>query len=592
MTRKLHISDDLALPLDAVTQKLAFLGRTGGGKTYAAMKLAELMLDVGAQVVALDPVGVWHGLRLGAEPYDIPVFGGLHGDIPLEPASGAIIADVIVDRGISAVLDVSQMVGTEPARFATAFAERFFQRKKSASSAVHIFVEECQEFVPQNTTKGLGQERMLHEFQRLVKLGRNFGIGVSLISQRPQETNKKCLNQTECLFAFQMTAPQERDAIEAWVQDKGFDEDVKAILPKLKVGHAHVWSPQWLEFRGVVAIGKKRTADVSSTPKVGASARAQAKLSPVDLSRLEKDMAASIERAKAEDPKELHKKIAERDRRIAELEREAKKPAKPERIPYVSDDVVKAIEGFAAETASLKARLEPWAAVTNSLFERATELARSLKTTKRLTDHAANYQAAPAQVGRSGLRSDGTVEAIVHARPHPRAVAASNGSGSALSKCATAQLRAILMRHPKTSTAAQVALLSGYTLKSSNSSNGLSELRGNGFIVGSRNALGATQEALDLGLEVEEVPSGTELLRFWINKLDKCPGVLLQAIVSGGENGLTKEEIEERTREIAPPGYSITSSNFSNGLSTLNTMELIRGRANDPRRAVEEFFKE
>lgn len=42
---RLAIARDLALPLDAVTQKLAFLGRTGSGKTYAATKLAELMLE-------------------------------------------------------------------------------------------------------------------------------------------------------------------------------------------------------------------------------------------------------------------------------------------------------------------------------------------------------------------------------------------------------------------------------------------------------------------------------------------------------------------------------------------------------------------
>ncbi len=34
---------------------------------------------------------------------------------------------------------------------------------------------------------------MLHAFTRLVKIGRNFGIGVSLLSQRPQEVNKKVL---------------------------------------------------------------------------------------------------------------------------------------------------------------------------------------------------------------------------------------------------------------------------------------------------------------------------------------------------------------------------------------------------------------
>jgi hypothetical protein len=143
--KNLEISSTLSLPIDAVTQKLAMLGRTGSGKSYAATKLAEEMLDAGAQIVALDPVGIWYGLRTG---YSIPVFGGLHGDIPLEVGGGALIADLIVDRRISAVVDVSQFESdADKARFARDFAARFYFRQKQKPSPVHLFLEEAQEFV-------------------------------------------------------------------------------------------------------------------------------------------------------------------------------------------------------------------------------------------------------------------------------------------------------------------------------------------------------------------------------------------------------------------------------------------------------------
>lgn len=323
----LTIAPDLRLPVDAVTQKLAFLGRTGSGKTYGASKLAELMLGAGAQIVALDPVGVWYGLRLagnGTEPSDLelPVFGGLHGDIPIEPTSGALLADLVVDRGISAILDVSQLESDrDKARFAADFANRFFFRKKAAPSAVHLFIEECQEFVPQNPAKG--EEQMLHHFHRLIKLGRNFGIGVSLISQRPQEVNKKALNQTELMLAFQMTGPQERKAISSWVSEKGADEDVADILPKLQVGEAHVWSPQWLQISRTVKIAAKRTFNASSTPTVGGKAVEARPLGAIDLEKLQKAMASTIEKSAASDPERLKKKIAERDSRIRQLEKGA-----------------------------------------------------------------------------------------------------------------------------------------------------------------------------------------------------------------------------------------------------------------------------
>jgi DNA helicase HerA-like ATPase len=99
---KLQLGPDFALPPAVVTEKLAFLGRTGSGKSYAAQKLAEEIYRAGAQFVVLDPVGIWFSLRLavdGKKPgLPIPVLGGLRGDIPLEPTAGALIANLVVER--------------------------------------------------------------------------------------------------------------------------------------------------------------------------------------------------------------------------------------------------------------------------------------------------------------------------------------------------------------------------------------------------------------------------------------------------------------------------------------------------------------
>lgn len=342
---KLRLAKDLALPLDAVTQKIAWLGRTGSGKTYGASKLAEEMIAANAQVVILDAVGVWYGLRLAADGkgkgIEIPVFGGLHGDVPLEVTGGALVADLIVDRGISVVLDVSQFESdAQKARFAHEWCDRFFFRKKAAPSAIHVFLEECQEFVPQNPEKG--EERMLHAFQRLEKLGRNFGIGVSLISQRPQEVNKKALNQTECLFVFQMTGLGERKAIRDWITDKNLTDDIAEILPNLEVGTAHVWSPQWLKISETIRILEKRTFNASSTPTVGQRAAVR-HLAPIDLVKIQKAMEATIERAKAEDPRELRRQIQELKAQLTKKSPYAAQPKKVE-VPALKNSQITRLE--------------------------------------------------------------------------------------------------------------------------------------------------------------------------------------------------------------------------------------------------------
>lgn len=319
--KALKIGAGLDLPRNTATQKLAFIGTTGSGKTYGASKLAEQFWHDGAQFVVLDPVGVWYGLRIGKSGkspsnIDIPVLGGLHGDIPLEPESGALIADLVVDKNISIILDVSQFESDQQkARFAAAFAERFFFRKKSSPSAVHLFIEECQEFVPQNPQRG--EEKMLHEFVRMQKLGRNFGIGSSYITQRPQEVNKKALNMAQTLFVFRTTGTHERKAIEQWIQDKSLDQNIAQDLPKLETGTCHVWSPEFLKISETVKILEKETFNASATPEVGKKARTL-RLKDIDIPALQETMKATIEKAKADDPVLLK-------RRIVQLETDLKK---------------------------------------------------------------------------------------------------------------------------------------------------------------------------------------------------------------------------------------------------------------------------
>lgn len=327
MSKKLELAPGLSLPIEAVTKKFGFFGQNGSGKTYGAMKLAELMLGAGGQIVAIDPVGKWYGLRLAANGKDpsgieIPVFGGLHGDIPLESTAGELVADVIVDRGISAVLDVSQFeYDAERARFVEHLCRRLFHRKKSAPSAIHIFFEEAQEFLPMAPQRG--EEKLVHEALRIGKIGRNYGFGWSLITPRPQEITTKARNLSEVVLAFQTNGTHERKAIAEWVKEKGQDQNVVDLLPKLKPGFAHAWSPSWLEFSGTVHINKKETFDASATPLVGAKAVEAKPLGSIDLAQLQKAMAATIEKRKAEDPAELRKQLATAAGRIRQLEKGA-----------------------------------------------------------------------------------------------------------------------------------------------------------------------------------------------------------------------------------------------------------------------------
>ena len=95
-----RVGKGLSLPAHALaTNVVAPPGMRGSDKSNAMTVVAEGLLGAGVQVVVLDYVGIWFGLRLlsNGKPSDlkIPVLGGRHGDISLVPAAGGHVAEAL-----------------------------------------------------------------------------------------------------------------------------------------------------------------------------------------------------------------------------------------------------------------------------------------------------------------------------------------------------------------------------------------------------------------------------------------------------------------------------------------------------------------
>jgi hypothetical protein len=543
--KKLKLAEELSLPVEAVTQKLAWIGTTGSGKTYGATKLAELMWDAGAQFIVLDPVGVWYGLRLAADgkkPSDItiPVFGGLHGDVPIEPTGGAFLADLVIDRGISAVLDVSQFeTDADKARFAGGFADRFFFRKKASPSAVHLFIEECQEFVPENEQHG--EERMKHAFIRMQKIGRNFGIGTSLITQRPQDVSKKALNLAQTLFVFRTTGSHERKAIESWIKDKAIaDQDIGAELPKLKTGRPHVWSPEWLEISEVVGIFEKRTFNASATPEVGAAAVAR-ELAPIDLERIRTDMAATIEKAKAEDPKLLREQIARLQRELAKKGTVKIEPRVETKVERVAVPML--TEGHLGDLKAASGRLQTTFAEARGLAERIDEARNSLITALHRIDVAIAQATKPVQTAAIQKTVEKTRAAILPARQNitPPTVL----DGGPLPKGELAVLRAVA-HYPEGCSRKQLTVLTGY--KRSTRDTYLQRLSEKGLVqVAGTSTLATSAGLATLGPDFEPLPIGDALLQHWRTRLPEGERKILDLVVAAHPDPVARDAISDAT---------------------------------------------
>jgi hypothetical protein len=562
MDMKLALAKDLAVPVDVVTEALAWIGARGSGKTHGAGKLVELFAEAGVPFVVIDPVGVWYGIRLardGKSPgLKVPVFGGLHGDLPLEPTAGALIADLIVDKNLSCILDISQFdTDADKARFCAAFAERLFALHKKHPSPRHVIVDEAQEVVPQNPQPG--EQQMLHRWHRKVKLGRNFGLGVSLLTQRPQEVSKKVLNQCQTVLAFRLTGPQERKAMAEWVSAHGLGQDLVDKLPHLETGNCHVWSPAFLKVSKEVRILPKETFDASATPKFGEK-RAARELAPIDLANLKEAMAATVEKAKENDPVALKRELADLRKRFITAQGAVAKVIDTVEVPIVLAKDLRAVE-------TLLARLER---LVTSSKEVAGELASPLQQVAAALQRASS----PARPVPMPVRHapPGAARPVamprLNAAAHPKLVAASAAHGGLTGPqmkilAALAFLETLGVNQPSK---VQVALFTGSSPSSSTYANNLGALRSKGLIDYPNGGAELTEAGRELAPREGAPTSTAELHAIVLGMVTGPQRAILDVLFQVYPAAQTKEDL------AAALGVSATSSTFANNLGALRTM--------------------
>jgi len=217
VTKRLQISEDLALPVDIVTQTVAILAKRRAGKSYTMRRLAEQLFKAGQQVVIVDPKGDQWGIRSAADGkgpgLKIVILGGEHGDKPLVPTAGEVVAKLVVEECVSVVLDLSDFRKHEVATFMTAFLETLYRLKarEAFRTPVMLVIDEADAIAPQNPQKGT--ERMLGAAEDIVRRGGQRGIGTVLVTQRSAVLNKNVLTQAQVLIALRTIAPQDLKAM-------------------------------------------------------------------------------------------------------------------------------------------------------------------------------------------------------------------------------------------------------------------------------------------------------------------------------------------------------------------------------------------
>ena len=100
---------------------------------------------------------------------------------------------------------------------------------------IALFCDEAHLYIPANADSS-SEERGLHNFQRVAKEGRKYGVSLVIISQRPADVNKTVLSQCGNFIAMRLSNPDDQNVIKRLFPDNlGNFAD---LLPILDIGES------------------------------------------------------------------------------------------------------------------------------------------------------------------------------------------------------------------------------------------------------------------------------------------------------------------------------------------------------------------
>lgn len=573
------------IPDDALDDRLFFGGTSGSGKTYNAGGRVERLLAKGNRAVIIDPLGVWWGLRLLADGktesgYDVVIFGGPHGDLPLTENAGTLLGETVAGMKESCILDLSAL-GTKAAerRFMLDFLTVLY--RKTSGEPVHVVFDEADIFAPQSLVgdKDGPAPRLLGMMETVVRRGRVKGFIPWLISQRPAVLNKNVLSQADGLVAFKLTSSQDRDAIGAWVEgqaDKGVWKDMYGDLATLERGQGVVWMPS-RKVLEIVKFPPKKTFDSSRTPKRGEKI-ATTELKPIDLGKLKERLGKVEAETKANDPAALKKRIAELQKELSAKPGPAQKivqsgPSQEKidalvaaaqdaalslgrhegRVEYAKELLMRIKELEALGIKDLAKAIERLAAAiekeTDAKAPKVKIVARTVTTQTAVVPRAAlNGHAKPAAIG-----NDPANESIT--RPQQKIL---NG---------LSWLASIGVAAPDKT---QLALFVQVSPTSGGYFNNLGSLKTAGLIdYPSPGKASLTESGMKIAAPVETPPTTAELHASIASLLPAAKWKIVEELIRAYPDAVSKDELAARI------GVSPTSGGYFNNLGSLKSLGVI-----------------
>src|SRR5258708_104401 len=219
------------LPSAVFDQHIILLGKTGSGKSSVIRLMEEHLLDLNEPTCTVDPKGDHWGIKASASGkqagYPVVIFGGEHGDVPLNSRSGVAVAELAATGNRPCIIDLGGWMPGARTEFWLDFASTFF---RSTRGRRWLAIDEVHNLAPKGKIMDPQAGKMLHWSNRLASEGLGKGVALIAASQRPQKVHNDFLTSCETLIAMRVIHKADRDALKDWIDGCGDPEKGKEVL--------------------------------------------------------------------------------------------------------------------------------------------------------------------------------------------------------------------------------------------------------------------------------------------------------------------------------------------------------------------------
>jgi len=252
----------IELPYNYVTQKGSILGVTGSGKSNGAGCIMEEMAKQDIPFILADVAGAHKGIT---ETYPKVKYVDCHDYAEPSEVYHAMLK-LINNPSQSFIVDLHHYNDKDMQTVMSWLWVALFDLHSQIRTPRHVFVEEAEVFCPQVNYDNA--KTSLMALNRIMKRGRAFGLGCTLISQRPQDVNKKTLSQSQCTFLLNLTGLQELKVVHEILKSDPDRKELVAKVERFQQGECLIYSPSYLRGNQVFKFRKKETKHYGDTPEL------------------------------------------------------------------------------------------------------------------------------------------------------------------------------------------------------------------------------------------------------------------------------------------------------------------------------------